>query len=96
MKFKMGNIVGTIYYDPVDHSRFGYIICGVRAIHKLEQAKPKHMISRSDKRWDGAVISGRWVKFYGVEIARRKMKKFLEDCKRQLESAGATGVEISY
>ena len=89
----MGNIIGTVRYDPVSHDRFGHIICDVREKYRLDPASPVNLNVIHNKRMDGAEIGKHWFAIYGQAACRKMMQDFLKDCKWRLEQAGATGVE---
>jgi hypothetical protein len=90
-------IVGIIYYNRVNHDRFGSIICDVRDIHRLEAVEHKIikvLQPKNKKRCDGAEISGYWYPIYGKENCKKMMMAFLGDCENRLKKAGASGIEI--
>src|SRR6056297_1783699 len=90
-KKMFGKIIGVIQYDKTRHDRFGYLICDIRAIHRLEVANPKEMDIHYGKRFDGAEIGGYWIIIYGYETCKRMMIAFLNECESRLKKAGATG-----
>lgn len=89
-----GKIIGIIQYDKTNHDRFGYIICDVRAIHRLDVPSAKEMGVRYGKRFDGAEIGGYWLILYGHSTCKRMMEAFLRECESRLKKAGATGISV--
>jgi hypothetical protein len=89
-----GQIVGIVQYDRVNHDRFGYLICDIRDIHRLETPEPKILDIQYGKRFDGAVIGGYWIVLYGYETCKKMMINFINDCETRLKKAGATGISV--
>jgi hypothetical protein len=87
----MGNVVGTISYDPVEHHRFHELIHGIRQKHRL--SKSGQQMGRPGQDYIDVEIGGLNLAFYGEKNTRRDIGAFLWECEKELKKAGATNVK---
>jgi hypothetical protein len=89
----MGNVIGTISYDPVDHDLFANLVYDRMKKHKFKLAEQPEYVD--GKQSISVEISGLYLWWYGEKNAKRDINQFLYYCENDLLRNGATGVEYN-
>ena len=92
----MGNVVGSISFDAVEHHRFHKLIGDLKEKHNLtEEVELARLKFTGDNRDHyGVHISGLSLWWMGNSTADQTIRSFLNDALEQLEKDGATNVKI--
>uniref|UniRef100_A0A6C0JU06 Uncharacterized protein n=1 Tax=viral metagenome TaxID=1070528 RepID=A0A6C0JU06_9ZZZZ len=91
----MGNVVGTISFDSVEHHRFHKLVIDNMKTYGLDEANPNHSSFIPDNKDTYSVnISGLKLWWLGDQAAYNKITTFLLETKYALLKDGATNVEM--
>lgn len=86
----MGNMIGTITFDKVEHHRFNKILGDLQLKYNLADTDPNYIDYKNVYQEHFSVsINGFSIWLTGYDRAKRIINSFLNDAKTQLSQDGA-------
>lgn len=93
----MGNMIGTISFDDVDHHRYHKIVGDMKRKYNLSEVAdsdnlPYNSSDTTRRDYHSVEISGLWLWWKTSDSAKKYIESFLQETKKALHKDGATNI----